>query len=187
VLPVRSAFVHSGAARRLVHRLKYQGLVAAARPLAAAMAPLLDPLPPAVVPVPRAALRRWRYGIDPGPELAKAMAAAVGVPVLLGLRPGWWHAARAGPAGCRRGLPVFRPGEDVPPGSMLVDDVVTTGTTLVDAARRLGRVGGAVTATAAASGGVPGAGAGGAGIAVPDRSDVGARIRGTLQPGDAAG
>ncbi|MGA7270511.1 MAG: hypothetical protein WB239_05500, partial [Acidimicrobiia bacterium] len=39
---IRAGFVHQGVARRLVHVLKYGGVVAAAQLLAVAMAPLLE-------------------------------------------------------------------------------------------------------------------------------------------------
>jgi predicted amidophosphoribosyltransferase len=150
-LVVGAALMHTGAARVLVHRLKYQGLVAAAGPLVEAMAPLLDPIPPALVPVPRALARRWRYGVDPGPELAAALGELMGVPVVAALRPAWWYRSRAGGRSSPRGSPRFTAARPIPPGSVLVDDVVTTGSTLSYAAAALGGVGGAVTATAAPS------------------------------------
>jgi predicted amidophosphoribosyltransferase len=148
---VRSALLHAGPGRLLVHRLKYQGLVAAARVLAQAMAPLLDPPPPALVPVPRALLRRLAYGVDPGPELAGALGGLVGIPVADGLRAGLWHRRRAGPAQTERGKPRLRAAGEVPAGSVLVDDVITTGLTLTAAAAVVPGIAGAVTATAAPS------------------------------------
>ena len=62
-----------------------------ARLLGRAMAPLLDPAPPALVPVPRAMLRRWRYGVDPGPELAR-----VASPCYFKIEPGPALAAGGG-------------------------------------------------------------------------------------------
>jgi len=147
----RAAFLHVAAARVLVHRLKYQGLAAAAGPLAEAMAGLLDPLPSALVPVPRVLARRWRYGIDPAPELAAAVGALTGVPVVPALRAGWWHHRRAGRSGSSRDVPRFRSAFEAPAGAVLVDDVVTTGSTLHAAARALGGVAEAVTATMALS------------------------------------
>jgi predicted amidophosphoribosyltransferase len=163
---VRAGLLHTAAARALVHRLKYQGLVAAAGPLAGVMAGLLDPLPPALVPVPRALARRWRYGIDPGSELAAAVGAIAGVPVIPALRAGWWHRRRAGAAGAPRGAPRFRRIGVLPAGVVLVDDVVTTGATLAAAAAVLGAPGWALTATAAPS--IVGASPGSARLAGPD-------------------
>lgn len=148
---VRAALLHTAAARALVHRLKYQGLAAAAGPLAGVMAGLLDPLPPALVPVPRAPARRWRYGIDPGSELAAAVGVIAGVPVIPALRAGWWHRRRAGAADARRGVPRFHRTGTLPDGIVLVDDVVTTGATLGAAAAVLEVTCWALTATAAPS------------------------------------
>ncbi len=146
---VRSAFTHQGTARLLVHRLKYGGQQAAAAVLAAAMAAAVPPGAGALVPVPRARLRRWRYGVDPAVELARALSRLLSLPVVLALAPEWWHRRRAGPAGARRGVPRFRAVRAAPAGAVLVDDVVTTGATLRAAAWALGGHCAAVTATAA--------------------------------------
>jgi len=146
---VRSAFVHRGTARLLVHRLKYGGQAAAATLLAAAMAPAVPVGATALVPVPRAWSRRWRYGVDPAVELARALGRVLALPVLPALAPAWWHRRRAGLAGAKRGIPRFRPVRATPAGAVLVDDVVTTGATLRAAAAALGGPCAAVTATAA--------------------------------------
>lgn len=146
---MRAAYLHRGAARRLVHRLKYEALAAAARPLAEAMAPAAIGAT-VLIPVPRATARRWRYGVDPALELARAVSRLTGAPVLAGLGPGWWHAARAGPAAKARGLPCFGLRAAVPTGWVLVDDVLTTGATLRAAASALPGCGGAIVATRAA-------------------------------------
>ncbi len=148
---VRSPLLHTGPARELVHLLKYQGLRAAARPLATAMRPLLDPAATALVPVPRSLARRWRYGVDPGPELAAVMAVLTGIPVVQALRAEMWHPRRAGGATANRGLPRFRTRLEVPAGAVLVDDVFTTGSTLRAASDALGGVAQALTATIAPS------------------------------------
>jgi len=145
---VRSAYTHEGAARRLVHRLKYAAMASAAGPLARAMAPLLPADAGCLVPVPRVLARRWRYGVDPADVLASALGRITGLPVVPALRSDWWVARRAGPAGGRRGLPRFRSVRPPGDGAVLVDDVVTTGTTLRAAGQAAG-VCHAVTATAA--------------------------------------
>jgi len=103
----------------------------------------------ALVPVPRAWSRRWRYGVDPAVELARALGRVLALPVLPALAPAWWHRRRAGLAGAKRGIPRFRPVRATPAGAVLVDDVVTTGATLRAAAAALGGPCAAVTATAA--------------------------------------
>ena len=126
-------FQHRGTARKLVHVLKYQGVVAAAEPLVTAMADLAPPNIPALVPVPRSAARAIRYGIDPAVVLARGVGFLTGIPVIDALRaPLWWkrHAVRGRAE--RRWVP-FRRRRDVPPGAALVDDVLTTGSTILAA------------------------------------------------------
>lgn len=143
---VRSAFDHAGAARTLVHHLKYRGVVAAAAVLAEAMAPLV-PTGSAIVPVPRVRWRLYRYGVDPAVELAVALARLCGQPLARLLVAPVLGRARAGR---RHGsAPAFRL-RGRPTGSVtLVDDVVTSGATLAAAASLVGTSVAAVTATAA--------------------------------------
>lgn len=157
---MRSALEHAGAARALVHRLKYAAFATAAEYLAAAIAHCLPPGTTCLVPVPRARLRVWRYGVDPALELARSLGRRTGLPVVRVLAPSWWHRRRAGPAGAARGVPRFYCRAAPPAGAVLVDDVLTTGTTLLSAAIALGRPLGAVTATVAGRPVAPGAGIG---------------------------
>lgn len=145
---VRSAFVHEGAARALVHRLKYEAVAGVADRLAATLEPLLPSGAEALVPVPRVHWRRLRYGVDPAVALAVAVGRRCGLPVSRALRPMWWAARRAGSAETRRGIQHFEPTGIRPgPDAVLVDDVVTTGTTLRSAASVTGLTH-AVTVTA---------------------------------------
>lgn len=135
---VRAAFDHVGVARDLVHRLKYEGSAAVADVLAASVAPLVPDGTRALIPVPRVIARRWRYGVDPALELALAVARRASLRVVRALSPMLWTPRRAGPAGASRGAPRFTVVSPVPAGSVLVDDVVTTGTTLAAAAGATG-------------------------------------------------
>jgi len=147
-LCVIAAFSHEGAARRLVHRLKYEGMVTAADVLSEAMALLLPAGTAALVPVPRATLRRMRYGTDQARTLARLVGARAGVPVVSALRAEMWWPAHAGSSRAARRSPRFRGVAKVPRDSVLVDDVFTTGVTLAAAAEAIG-VSRALTATRA--------------------------------------
>ncbi len=135
---LRAGLCHQGAARRLVHHLKYRGVVAAARWLAFPMIQRLPAATSAVIPLPRATTRRLRYGIDPAVVLAREVGRARAVPVIAALQPAvWWrrHAPQAAPT---RTEPVFRTKLPVPEGAVLIDDVVRTGATVRAAVRALG-------------------------------------------------
>jgi predicted amidophosphoribosyltransferase len=147
-LLVRPAFRHGGAARAMVHHLKYGGPDASGEILATAMTKLLPPGARALVPVPRVAARLWRYGSDPGAGLAAALARRTGLPVVAAIRRPVWWARRAGPVRTTRGRPGFRARRSVV-GAVLIDDVLTTGATLCAAAAAVPDALAAVTATAA--------------------------------------
>ena len=68
------AFEHEGAARDLVHALKYRGLTVFAEMVTDALVDRVPPLP--VVPVPRAWSRQIVFGVDPAREIG--FAAAMG-------------------------------------------------------------------------------------------------------------
>lgn len=145
----RSAFLHEAAARLLVHRLKYQAILEAGSVLAAFMIPLIPSGAAALVPVPRSLHRRLTLGIDPAVELARRISRVTGIPVTPVLRPPPISGRHAGRAKDRRGPPAFGMRARPASGSVLIDDVVTTGSTLGAAAGRMGgTVMAAVTATA---------------------------------------
>ncbi len=149
-LLVRAGFSHIGAAVRLVHRLKYEGVVRSADILARVMLPLLPAGGAALVPIPRSLPRRLRYGVDPGRELAMALRRHSGLPVVDCLVPGLVHRANAGRRREGRQDPRLVLRYDPPTGGVLIDDVLTTGMTLGAAHGLLGpAVLGAITATRA--------------------------------------
>ena len=135
---VRSAFAHEGAARLLVHRLKYEAVAGMANRMAVALEPLLGVEAKALVPIPRVIARRWKYGIDPAAALATALARRAEIPVVHCLRAHFWVRRRAGTSASPRMLPSFRLRVPTPVGAVLIDDVVTTGTTLVAASSTTG-------------------------------------------------
>jgi predicted amidophosphoribosyltransferase len=149
-LLVHVGLVHEGPARVLVRRLKYEGIRAAAGPLAEAMAARAPNPRGVVVPVPRVLYRAWRYGIDPAKELAEAYAALVGVRVADVLAPALWAPRHAGRPRSRRTAVRFRTRAGLREPVVIVDDVLTTGRTLQAAASAVAAVG-AITATGAGS------------------------------------
>jgi predicted amidophosphoribosyltransferase len=141
----------SGAAALWVKRFKYaapglRGLDPAAEAVALALireaaAALPGPRPDAVAAVPLHPARLRRRGFAPAAVLARAAGRALGVPVLRGAllrtrdtpsQTGMGRVARRrNVAGC------FRAARVAPARVWLVDDVVTTGATLGEAARAL--------------------------------------------------
>jgi ComF family protein len=135
-------------ARMLILEAAARALIletAARLPIPEASASLPPPAPQLVVPVPLHARRLRARGFNPAGLLARALASELG--------------ARCDPVALRRvrdtpsqtGLDrrarrrnvrnAFAPRRPVPPRVWLVDDVVTTGSTLTEAARALRRAG----------------------------------------------
>jgi len=132
---VVAAYEHVGAARMLVHHLKYRGVEAYVEAVADRLADRLPPLP--LVPIPRALSRRIKYGVDPARVIAKALSHRLGVPVLSALAPPLHAARRAG--GDHAGVvrpPRARIRLRFP--VVVVDDVVTTGATALAAVAAIG-------------------------------------------------
>lgn len=146
-----AATAYEGISRQLVAALKFRGRLSVARPMAAAIAAAVN-LPPdaALVAVPPARSRQWRRGFDPADEIAAALSRLTGRPVLSCLR----RAESPRQVGRARRDRLASPPRvwasgPVPPTSLLVDDVVTTGATLASCALAL-RTAGATEVRAAA-------------------------------------
>ena len=100
-----------------------------------AMLPHIPADATAIVPVPRSLARRVRYGIDQTAVIGAFLAAQRGVPVVRAFRaPVWWR-RRAGLARSHRGPVAFTIGQPLPRGAVIVDDVLTTGSTMASLAR----------------------------------------------------
>ncbi|MFN3597591.1 MAG: ComF family protein [Rubricoccaceae bacterium] len=145
------AFDAGGTVQRLQHAVKYGGHEALGWRLGTLLAEAVDEAvwagrdvrPEAVVPVPLARLRRLERGYNQAEALAEGLADALGVP----LETAWLtrHAetrsqTRLSRQARQQNLAgAFRAAEDAAGRRiLLVDDVLTTGATLAEAARALG-------------------------------------------------
>lgn len=149
-LPVHAALSYEGPARDLVHALKFRAAAGladtmAAFMVAAAPAGLLD-AGCRLVPVPLHPRRRRRRGFNQAELLASALAARTDLAVSDCLARGGANVRQVGRGRDARldslaGSIAVRSG--VPDHSVLVDDVVTTGSTIAECARVLRAAGAA--------------------------------------------
>jgi ComF family protein len=145
---VRSAVWLDESARRAVHRLKYDGWWRVAEAMAAAMRGL-EPLTGRVslIPVPLGARRARERGYNQSGRIATSLARHVGVPVrtdLLYRTRETRTQTTLTPQARRANLSgAFTAGDVAGLAVVLVDDVFTTGATLVSAAEALTAAGAA--------------------------------------------
>jgi len=142
---VRSAYDYGGAARDLLHALKYGGVSAVAPLMGEEMAGRLADWPPdvsAIVPVPMAGSRRRRRGYNQSQLLASEIGRFAGIPVAgraLVRRAGESQVEQPDEAARRANVKdAFAAGrEPATDCVLLVDDTMTTGATLDACARVL--------------------------------------------------
>jgi ComF family protein len=143
---VRSAVWHDGGARQAVHQLKYEGWWRVTESLARSMTGL-EPLTGrlVLVPVPLAAKRLKDRGYNQSEHLARALGAVVRKPVkveaLRRIRETPTQTALTPEARLANVAGAFQAGGVVGTRVVLVDDVFTTGATLLAAAQALKQAG----------------------------------------------
>jgi ComF family protein len=129
--------------RQALHRLKYRGLMAYAEPLDGLMATLSPhlqvPAVDALCPVPLHWSRRFWRGFNQAELLSRSLARELRVPVapLLQRRRGGRQVGRSAEERREAWRDAFVATGPVPPHVALVDDVVTTGATVLACARAL--------------------------------------------------
>jgi competence protein ComFC len=143
---------YEGTLRELIHSYKYRGIQTLSRPLAEFLAAALplDEHFDAVIPVPLHWRKRWQRGFNQSDLLAQAIARPRGLPVVRALVRTRFTKTQAGLSNterrknvatafrCRRVAETLA-GKHV----LLIDDVMTTGSTAAACARALKRAGAA--------------------------------------------
>jgi len=143
---------YEGVLRELIHLYKYGRIKTLARPLGALLAAALprDERFDAVTPVPLHWRRQWQRGFNQSELLARAIARRCGIPVIHALKRVRPTLAQAGLSNTGRRQNVaaaFHPRREVPGKRiLLVDDVMTTGSTAAACALALKRAGAAKVA-----------------------------------------
>jgi ComF family protein len=145
-VPVWAAVSYEGPARALVRALKFRGAIGLVDAMAAQMAANAPPgllERRSLVPVPLHAARRRRRGFNQAEQLAVRLSRRAGLPIAdcLERTSGGARASQVGRGREERlrgvaGIRV-RAGAALPLRALLVDDVVTTGSTLAACAAAL--------------------------------------------------
>ncbi len=146
---------YEGALRELIHLYKYGGVKTLARPLGDLLAAALprDERFDLIAPVPLHWRRQWQRGFNQSELLARDLARRSGIPVVRALRRLRSTAAQAGLSNTRRRQNVARAfacrrgsrgaGRIEGKRVLLIDDVMTTGSTAAACALALKRAGAA--------------------------------------------
>ena len=141
---------YEGVLRELIHLYKYARVKTLAQPLADLLSSALpgDQRFDASIPVPLHWRRQWERGFNQSDLLARAIARRCGIPVVRALRRARATVAQAGLSNTARRQNVAaafgcRPGARALAGKrvLLIDDVMTTGSTAAACARALKRAG----------------------------------------------
>jgi predicted amidophosphoribosyltransferase len=130
-------FVLEGPVREVIHKIKYGDRPNLAGPLIDHGLMAADLPSGVLVPVPLGRRRRRQRGYNQAEVLTRKIAAATGRPWLEGLQRVRETEAQVGRGGAERRLSLegaFAWRGRVPDEVLLVDDVVTTGATLVECA-----------------------------------------------------